>query len=224
MSDFDNNLIEIIEECQTVLFEIEKVIYTHRYNLSKRHLDIFSVQSISMIYSVWEGFIQKSFQLYVDELNSMNIEFDSFCDPIVIHHMENTFKQLMEYPQKEDKKIDFFVRSKQFHNTSVHSISRLIKTESNVSFDVLNKLLKKFSLEPFSEYWTTAYSHPNTSLKILLTQFLKYRNSVAHGGDISSEDKVSHLVFIRYKKLILDLMYGIRDKMNYGLQSETYLK
>jgi hypothetical protein len=51
MHDFDIALQEIIEERVSVLFEIERAIFTKRYSLSSRHKDIFSTQSIAMIYS-----------------------------------------------------------------------------------------------------------------------------------------------------------------------------
>ena len=223
MSNFDKNLLEIIEESQTVLFDIERVLYTRRYNLSQKHFDIFSIQSISMIYSIWEGFVKKSFNLYIDELNSLNLKFEDLSKDIAIYDMENKFKQLIEYPQKTEKKIEFYKKLKEFHNTEIHPISRTINSESNVSFEVINKLLFTFSLKPYPEYWEK-YSHPNPNLKIIMFDFLRYRNGVAHGGDISSEDKVTHLVFEKYKNLILDLMYSIHEKMIDGLTNKTYLK
>ncbi len=67
MSDFEEKLLEIIEERQTVLFEIERALFTKRYKLSKKHFEIFAVQSVTMIYSIWEGFIQQAFQLYITD-------------------------------------------------------------------------------------------------------------------------------------------------------------
>jgi len=65
MFDFEKELLEIIEEREMVLFEIERTLFTKRYNLSRKHFEIFAVQSIAMIYSIWEGFIQQTFQLYI---------------------------------------------------------------------------------------------------------------------------------------------------------------
>ena len=223
MSNFDKNLLEVIEESQTVLFDIERVLYTRRYNLAQKHFDIFSIQSISMIYSIWEGFVKKSFNLYIDELNSLNVKFEDFSKEIMIFHMESKFKQLIEYPQKTDKKLEFYENLKEFHTIKFHPISRAINSESNVSFDVLNKLLLTFSLKPYPEYWEK-YTYPNPNLKDIMIQFLRYRNGVAHGGDVSSEEKVTHFVYEKYKNLVLDLMYSIHEKMMDGLISKTYLK
>jgi hypothetical protein len=96
MQDFDDALQDLIEERVTTFFEIERMIFTKRYRLTLKHKEILSTQSISMIYSLWESFIQKSFNLYIDELNKLNIDFFEFHDAIIIHGMENSFKQFRE--------------------------------------------------------------------------------------------------------------------------------
>lgn len=223
MSDFENKLLTIITESENALFEIERVLFTKRYNLSQKHLNIFAVQSISMIYSIWEGFIQKSFQLYIDEINNEAVDFIDFNDDIIIYHMENKFQQFKDYPEKENKKTKFFSNLRTFYSISHHPLHPIINTESNVNFVVLNKLLKGFCLTPFEEHWNT-YTHPSPNLKDSLKTFLNYRNGVAHGGDISSEEKVTQTVYLKYKKLVSDLMYEILNKMMTGLNNKTYLK
>jgi RiboL-PSP-HEPN len=223
MHDFDVTLQEIIEERISVLFEIERAIFTNRYSLSSKHQDIFSTQSISMIYSIWEGFIQKSFNLYIDELNKASIDFHDFCDEIVIYHMEDFFKQFKEYPENNNKKVKFFSSLKVFHTSSNCSISRVVNTESNVGFNVLNKLLKSFALEKFPEHWKD-YAHPNPNLKDSLKLFLRLRNAVSHGGDLTSDDKIDQKVYDRFKRLVIALMYEIRLKMLSGLEHKTFLK
>jgi len=223
MDDFDVAIQEAIEERVTVLFEIERAIFTKRYSLSLKHQEIFSTQSISMIYAIWEGFVQIAFNLYIDELNKIDVEFYDFSDDIVIHHMENSFKQFREYPNKDKQKIKFFKDIKAFHNESSQSISRVVNTQSNISFSVLNKLLKTFSLEPFPEHWKD-YKHPNPNLKNSMDFFLKLRNTVAHGGDLISEEKVNQVVYNRFRNLVRDLMYEIRLKMLDGLERQTFLQ
>lgn len=223
MHNFDVALQEIIEERISVLFEIERAIFTKRYSLSSKHQDIFSTQSISMVYSVWESFIQKSFNLYIDELNKVGIDFHDFCDEIIIHHMENSFKQFKEYPGNDNKKVKFFASLRVFHTSSNCSISRVVNTESNVGFNVLNKLLKSFALEKFPEHWKD-YAYPNPNLKDSLDLFLRLRNAVAHGGDLTSEERIDQTVYDRFKKLVIDLMYEIRLRMLCGLKDKTFLK
>lgn len=223
MHDFDVALQEIIEERVSVLFEIERAIFTKRYSLSSKHQDIFSIQSISMIYSLWESFIQKSFNLYIDELNKVGINLHDFCDDIVIQHMENSFKQFKEYPEKDNRKVSFFASLKEFHSSDSCSLSRVVNTESNISFKVLNKLLKSFALEKFPEHWKD-YTHPNPNLKDSLDLFLRLRNAVAHGGELAFEEKIDQKVYVRFKELVIALMYEIRLKMLYGLKHKKFLR
>lgn len=223
MNNFDIKLQEIIEERVSILFEIERTLFTKRYSFSSKHQDILSKQSISMIYSIWEGFIQKSFNLYIDELNKINLEFYDFCDGIVIHHMENSFKQFKEYPLKDNKKRKFFNSLKEFHASNSFTIPRVVNTESNVGFSVLNKLLGNFSIEQFPEYWKE-YSYPNPNLQKSLDLFLQLRNAIAHGGDLTSENKIDQKFYNRFKKLVIDLMYEIRLKMLNGLENKMFLK
>jgi hypothetical protein len=220
MDDFDSAMLEIIEERISVLFEIERAIFTKRYRLSSKHQEIFTIQSISMIYSLWEGFIQKSFNLYIDELNKSQTDLEEYCAEILIYHMENSFKQFKEYPDSTNKKIKFFATLKEFHLNSSCTISRVVNTESNVGFDVLNKLLKRFALEQFPDQWDN-YSYPNPNLKDSLTLFLRLRNEVAHGCDLTSN--IDQDMYVRFKRLVIDLMWEVRSKMILGIKNSSFL-
>jgi hypothetical protein len=220
MDDFDKALQDIIEERVSVLFEIERAVFTERYGLSLRHREVFSIQSISMIYSLWEGFVQKSFNLYIDELNKAQRNLDKYCDEIVIYHMENSFKQFKEYPAKASRKARFFASLREFHLDSTCTISRVVDTESNVGLDVLNKLLQRFALEQFPDHWAN-YAHPNPNLKDSLKLFLRLRNEVAHGCDLTSN--IDQSLYDRFKKMIIDLMWEVRAKMIIGLKDSTFL-
>lgn len=221
MSDFDTALQEVIDERLTVLFRIERTIFTKRYSLSEEDQEIFATQSIPMIYSLWEGFVQKTFSLYIDELNKLDIRFYDLCDDLIIHHMENSFKQFREYPSKDSKKAQFFKELKGFHENNNHSISRVVNTQSNVSFSVINKLLVTFALEPFPVHWQ-AYRHPYPDLKSSMDSFLWLRNTVAHGGDLMSQGRVTQQDYGRFSTLVKDLMDEVRVKMLDGLVGKTF--
>ncbi len=216
-----NKLLDLIEQKETVFFEIERVLFTKRYKLSKKHSNIFSVQSISMIYSIWEGFIQQAFQLYIDKLNTLNIDFNNLSANIRIFHIENSFKQFTQYPKNSNKKNEFYNNLEIFFSKKQHILYRQINTQNNISFKILNHLLNSFCLLPFNKYWKT-YNYPNPNLEEQMNTFLRYCNGIAHGGDISSEEKVSQLVYKKYRLLIADLMYEIRNKMIAGINTESY--
>ena len=199
MMDFNNEHMSLIEQYEASALDIERILFTGRYRLSRKHSSLLSVQSISILYSYWEGFVQNSFRLYIEYLNSLNIDFTMFSDDIIIFHMDKTFKQ---YPEKNRQKISFYEKLQDHFLQNRHDIFQVVDTESNVGFTVLNKLLSQFSLEKFPEYWEQ-YTYPHPNLKQTLDSFLRYRNGVAHGGD---------------------LMYAMHDKFMGGIQSQTYLK
>lgn len=223
MGSFEKSVLEDIEERTLLLSEIEKIIFTKRYKLNHKHVNILSVQSISMMYSIWEGFIQKNFQLYIKELNQLEISFEELNDVLKVFHIENTFKQFNEYPEKITKKIQFYKTLKDFFSDKVHLLYDKINTQNNVNFNTINNILQSFVLEVFPESWQD-YKYPKPNLKEMLKDFIRYRNGVAHGGDISSEEIITQKVYSKYKKLITDLMYGVYEKMIEGLKYKTYLQ
>lgn len=219
--EFSNEIMILIDERDTVLFEIERSVFTKRYNLSKKHFEILSIQTIPMIYSIWEGSVQKMFQLYISYLNGLSIEISSFNDGIHSFHMLNTYKQFNKFPKKVHLKSAFFNTLENHYKSTNTELYPIVNTESNVGLKVLNKLLETFGLEIFLERWDT-YNHPNKTLKEMLNDFLRYRNGISHGGDISSEEKVTQNIYTKYRKLIIDLMYEIHNKMIDGIERETY--
>ena len=100
------------------------------------------------------------FRLYIEYLNSLHIAFRQLSNEIIVFHMENTFKEFREYPQRLNRKINFFDKLEEHFSERQHDISRFVNTESNVGFSALNKLLMQFSLTPFPEHWER-YTYPN---------------------------------------------------------------
>lgn len=223
MMDFENEHLSIVEQYEISALEIERVFFTNRYKLSQKHYSLLAVQSISILYSYWEGYVQNSFRLYIEYINSLHIDFNQLSDDIVAFHMDKTFKEFSEYPKKVRQKIAFFHKLDEHFSEKKHDIFQVVNTESNVGFNVLNKLLSQFSLQEFPEYWGQ-YTYPNSNLKEILDTFLRYRNGVAHGGDISSEEKITQDVYEKYRKLVNDLMYALHDKFLDGIADQTFMK
>lgn len=218
-----DDILSKVQEVETALTQIEIALFTGRYKFSKKHKEIFYVQSISIIYSIWEGFIQNIFQLYISEINTKNIDFDKLIPQLKIFHMQKSFKQFAEYPSKDNQKITFFTKLKVFYSNPYQSIYPRIDSQNNLGLDVLNKILETFGMEKLPKNWKT-YRHPQMSLEETLSTFLRYRNSVAHGGDISTEEKVTKSVYEKYKNLIIDLAYEIYSKIEDSLINETYIE
>ena len=192
-----------------------------RYHFLPEDEALFLNYSIPIVYSIWEGFIQTSFQIYIRELNKLNLKISDICYPILIYHIESEFPQFKQYPEKDNlsKKVKFFEKLGQFYQSNTLEISANVNTESNVGFKVLNRILKDFKLD-------TILTHPepnsNYSLQDDLDKFLlKIRNNVAHGQNsivVHRED------LDRAIKLVDRLMYLVFERIKTGFINKSYLR
>lgn len=210
----DQELNADIEERQTLLLQI-KTLYL-RYDFKETDEQFFLNFAIPAIYAIWEGFIQTSFQIYVQQLNQLNLNSNSICKPLLVYHMENTYKQFNEYPQKQQGKVKFYEQLNQFYQSEFIEITRIINTKINVGFDVLKDILQAFNLEPISEYIQPAYP-----LKTELDNFLlRTRNSIAHGQNsiiVSREDLNRAILLV---EMLMDL---VQQRILSGFENKSYL-
>ena len=81
--DFETEHQSIITQYEMSALNIERILFTGMYGLKEIHYSLLAIQSISILYSYWEGFIQKSFQLYIDYINSTGAKFTELSDEII---------------------------------------------------------------------------------------------------------------------------------------------
>jgi hypothetical protein len=205
---------EDIDGRRRLLTEI-KTLYV-RYQFNNKDEDLYLIFSIPSVYSIWEGFVQTSFKIYIQELNKLNLAVNAISEPILVYSIEKRFKQFKEYPADLKKKAVFFNKLNQFYASDSIEIDGIVNTESNVGFKVLNKLLETFCLETIPEY-----IEPGVSLKHKLDKFLKIRNMVAHGqyseGTIKREELGNAI------QLVSDLMELVTERIINGFKNESYL-
>lgn len=211
----EQEIVSDIDERKELMLWV-KVLF-RRYNFSERDEQLFLNYSIPIIYSIWEGFIQTSFQTYIRELNKLGLSLDKVCQPILIYHIESTFPQFKQYPNKDkfDKKANFFDKLGKFYKSNSFKINANINTESNVGFNVLNRILTDFKLEKIPEYLEPSYSLRDELDKFLL----KIRNNVAHGQNsivVKREDLERAII------LVDKLMYLVFERIKTGFINKTY--
>jgi len=192
-----------------------------RYHFLPEDEALFLNYSIPIVYSIWEGFIQTSFQIYIRELNKLNLKISDICEPILIYHIESEFPQFKQYPEKDKlkKKVHFFNKFGQFYQCNALEISAKVNTEGNVGFNVLNRILTDFNLE-------TILTHPepnsNYSLQYELDNFLlKIRNNVAHGQNSIVVHRESLDRAIKLVDRLMDLVF---EKIKTGFINKSYLR
>lgn len=177
MSLLEQDIQDDINERVVQMTKVKTLSSQYSYNLSDEQFLLN--YSFPIVYSIWEGFVQTAFQIYIRELNKLNLSIDEISEHILVFSMETTFKQLFSYPQKHRQKIAYFDKMKiYFRNNGSVYINPVVNTESNVGFNVLNRILEDFNLAKIPEYVT-----PRVSMKHELDNFLlKIRNGVAHGN------------------------------------------
>jgi len=161
---------------RTELMLQTKTIYL-RYSFQPSDEQFFLNYSFPIIYSIWEGFVQTSFQTYVREINRLGLSIDKICKPILVYNTESRFKQFKQYPAKTTQKASFFDKLCQFYQSDSFEINPKVNTESNVGYKVLNRIMEDFNLDKIPLYPKPRYSIEDELDKFLL----KIRNDVAHG-------------------------------------------
>lgn len=214
LSPLKQEIISDVEERKRLMLQIKTL--SLRYGFNEKDEQLFLSYSIPIIYSLWEGFIQNSFRTYIQELNKLDLKVDDIYKKLLIYHMESNFKQFREYPKNDQRKLSFFDNLHIFYKSESIQINPVVNTESNVGFDVLNRILRDFNLESIPEY-----PKPRFSLKEELDKFfLKIRNTVAHGQD---SIKISREDLVRAIELVELLMDMVLDRLTNGFQRKTYL-
>ncbi|MEZ2228279.1 MAE_28990/MAE_18760 family HEPN-like nuclease [Microcoleus sp.] len=213
----EQEIMSDISERRDLMFRLKAL--SPRYHFSPQDEALFLNYSIPIVYSIWEGFIQTSFQIYIRELNELNLKISDICYPILIYHIESEFPQFKQYPKKDkqNNKVIFFDKFGQFYQCNALRISSKVNTESNVGFNVLNRILTDFNLETI-----LTHPEPNYSLQDDLDKFLlKIRNDVAHGQNsivVHRED------LDRAIKLVNRLMDLVFERIKTGFINKSYLR
>lgn len=223
MADFASEHLHMIDNYCSDMINIERAVFINASAFPSAQKALLATYSITMLYSIWEGFVAKSFHLYIDYINEQQVLYNELSDSVLIYNMESKFKQFKNYPEKQNKKSKFFTDLYVHCQANIAEISPFVDTGDNVGFDVLNKLMVTFGLEKFPEYWGV-YKYPKPNLKETMSAFLRYRNAAAHGADISNEEVITQDVYSRYRSLVRDLMYGIHDRFLDGISKRSYKK
>ncbi len=223
MNDYKIKLYDLVSETESNIYNIEKLIYTSRYNFLPQDFKVISKQSIVILYSLWEGFVQEVFQIFLKEVNANVNSLYQLNEDFMLSQIETSFKQFQNYPSKEESRKKFHKRLNEFLFEDNHQLNTVVNCKNNVEIDVLNNLFKTYGMEAIPYKWKE-YSHPNNDLKKVMKDFLHYRNNQAHGNRITADVIIEHSEFEIYKNVVIDLLHETSRKLEECLNSRTYLK
>lgn len=216
MQAFEEEIYEDIKWREEQLLMIKTL--PRLYSFSDSHKELIIKNAFLNIYALWEGYVQNSFQIYVRELNRLELKRNEVTHSILYHTIDCAFPQLKEYPEEFHRRLDFIVKLNDFFDETF-KISSKINTESNVGLEVLNRILRRFNFVEIENY----------PYKNQLKSLLMYRNHIAH-GNMDAEVNSSNLVDSQKKvdefvDLIKTLMQLVFEKISDGYSKDKcYLK
>lgn len=211
----EQEILSDIENRRDLMSRIR--VLSKRYAFSDEDEQLFLNYSIPIIYSVWEGFVQTSFQTYVREINKLELDLSQVSQKIMVYHLESRFPQFGQYPNDFKKKVKFFEGLNFFYTSSnILQINPSVNTEGNISWKILNKILKNFELQEIRPY-QEGYSLPDELDKFLL----KIRNNVAHGENSIRVHRDDLNRGIRLVNILMELVF---DSIKTGFLENSYLK
>ena len=109
-----------------------------RYNLLSHHKEMLIKYTIPSIYALWEGFVKNSFELYVREINKLNIPIEEVHINVITHTLSSCEKLYLENPRMNFISKKEFVEFYQSKISKPLNITTKIPTKSNVDF--INKV------------------------------------------------------------------------------------
>jgi hypothetical protein len=187
---------------------IKKLIKSDKLNSSE--LEIIQKYSIASIYSLWQGFVVRSFECYIEEINNFNLKAEEISLNILTHTMD-TLLQFEKGRTDFVKKCNFVNKLFGYIIKDTFVITKTMSTKSNVNFKELNDTFECFN---FSKRLDQKYASD-------LNFFLTVRNNIAHGefSIVIDEDMI-----YRFCSLVTDLMSEVALIIFYEYQNENYLK
>lgn len=164
--------------------------------------------SVPSMYAIWEGFIITAFSTYVEELNLLAVPVSGLQRNLLAFNLFKTFS-LYEPPKDYTKRVTL-AESIREHMKNVGKYSTPIETNSNVDYNELMFLMKRFAIsaEGLEEY------------KSPLMKMISLRNKIAHGQrDVNVTEKNVN----EFSLLIEGLMGEVAIRINEALENKAYL-
>jgi hypothetical protein len=165
-------------------------------------------QAVLSIYAAWEGLLKECLLLYLQELNTLKLDYNEISDTYLAFQTDNvcTFKNSKTnygIIKKLSKNLFNMYKQKVIFDTKIN-------VESNANLKITNTLLSKLSLSILESKYEKD-----------LNRLLLFRNSVAHGDDsIKIEQKDLDKFSATAQDIASDLITSILD----GYNKRVYIK
>lgn len=178
-------------------------------NCKNEQVKVIEKYSVVAIYSIWEGFVVTGFNIYIRELNTLNLTYDQLNLNILTHDIDTKFNITDDRHNFESKLT--LVDNMHSYISAPINITTKIPTESNINYKVINKLLNIYNLEIL----------PEKQFKNSLDKLLTVRNHFAHGDNSIPVDKE---MIQEFNFIVIEAMHEVTNSIINGFVNKTYLR
>lgn len=179
------------------------------YPLSESQRNVLIKYAIPIFYSLWEGFVTESFDIYAKEINSLQIQGNNICLQLLTHAIDTKF--LLQNPRTDfEKKIQLVDEIRKSFD-QVFELDTRVSTESNVNYKVINRILSRFNLNTL----------PEEPYKDGLDTLLFFRNKLSHGEStlVVNQEKINEM-----SQIVISSIHILTERIITGYYEKTYLK
>jgi predicted transcriptional regulator len=178
-------------------------------NCTDKQIKIIEKYSVVAIYSLWEGFVVKSFNIYIRELNNLKLTCDKLNLNIITHDIDIKYDLTNERKHFE-KKRDFVSKLYGYAKSPI-VITTKVPTESNINYKVISKILDHFYLEKL----------PEKEFEKKLDKLLFVRNKVVQGEHSIPVDKD---MIQEFSYTVIKAIHEVTNSIVNGFVNKTYLR
>lgn len=180
------------------------------YDLMPNHKSMLIRYAIPAIYALWEGYVKTCFELYIREINKLNIPIHDTHLNVLTHTLSSYEKLYLENARTNFTKKKEFIEYYQNKISQPLYIANKIPTKSNVDFIVINDILTRFNLDLLPKTFESK-----------IKKLLWFRNSIAH-GETSLPVEIENIT--EFSDLVSDLMVEILTRVDTGYNNRTFVK
>lgn len=201
---------ELDAEIEWRIYEVSLLKITpYMKSVNDNAREILQKYSVPAFYSLWEGFVSKGFEIYINKINALSITKEDIHPNILTHDLDMKIG-IKDSRTDLKKQVELTLYLKE-HFEAALNISCKVPTKSNVNCNTINNILKRFNLTEFDK----------KNFYYGMSRLLKYRNNVAHG---ENSLLVDNNIVKELSEVTTNCMYELRDILVDGYKKETYLK
>lgn len=208
-SALGQGIADCLDRRRQTLTETQRVVLSLRGTV----LHVHSCRmAVPMIYAIWEGFAKEVLQLYIEHIESTQIQQAYTATPLLAYAWTSSFKKF-SHNVSHLKKVELVDR---FFAALTDRLvfdrrEREVDTKSNLTFSVLEEITTALCLD------LSALTAHKTKLDALVSR----RNNIAHGG---RDQTVDEAAISDYKDLVLALMTALEATLLSAIESKAFMR